>query len=176
MEMYFTKTCCFTGHRPDKCVGTEEAIRGRLLEKIREFMNRGYDTFITGMAMGVDTWAAEEVLKIKEESPAVRLVCAVPFLGVERNRTEEQQKSFRAILEKADIVEYICPKGFRRSFPARDKWMVDHASGVIAVFNGTHGGTEYTIRYAREKERLVEVINDADCSEPQNLNASKTVR
>ena len=93
MEMDFAKTCCFTGHRPDKCVGTEE-------------------------------------------SPTVRLVCAVPFPGVEKNRTEEQQKSFRAILEKADIVEYICPKCFRRSFPARDKWMADHASGVIAVFNG----------------------------------------
>ena len=41
---------------------------------------------------------------------------------------------------------------------------------------GTHGGTEYTIRYAREKGRLVDVINDAGCSEPQDIDASKTVR
>ena len=33
----------------------------------------------------------------------------------------------------------------------RDRYMVDHAALVIAVFDGTSGGTRYTIDYAIKK-------------------------
>ena len=36
--------------------------------------------------------------------------------------------------------------------------MVDHSSRVIAVFNGTPGGTESTILYAREKANVADII------------------
>ena len=160
MDLDKKKTCCFTGHRPEKCKGTEEEIRAGLLEEIKDVAAAGFDTFITGMAAGVDTWAAEEVLKLKEEKADLKLICAVPFRGMEKKRTPEEQETFRKIIEKADDVTYISQKYARWCFLARDRWMVDHASRVIAVFNGTHGGTEYTINYAKQKEVPVVVIND----------------
>lgn len=38
--------------------------------------------------------------------------------------------------------------------------MVEHASMVIAVFNGTRGGTESTIKYAIEQGRQLVLIDD----------------
>ena len=162
MTIDMNKSCCFTGHRPEKCKGTELNIRTKLIEGIERAVAEGFDAFITGMAPGVDTWAAEEVLKLKQEKSNIKLICAVPFKGVERNRTPEQKETFYSILEKADHIEYICPKYTRWCFYARNEWMVDSAKRVIAVFNGTHGGTEHTINYAKKKVREIAMINDAE--------------
>lgn len=48
-------------------------------KKIQKAINDGCDTFITGMAPGVDTWAAQEVLKLKAGHDEIKLICAVPF-------------------------------------------------------------------------------------------------
>lgn len=160
MELNINNTCCFTGHRPEKCRGSEAYLREQLALKIKDAIKEGYTAFITGMASGVDTWAAEEVLKIKAERGEIKLICAVPFHGVEKNRTPEQQESFRSILSKADEVAYICQKYRRWCFYARNEWMVDRASRVIAVFNGTRGGTEHTVNYAKKKERTLDLIAD----------------
>ena len=71
--------CCFTGHRMQKLTRSEEAIRRDLEDAIRMAIAGGYTTFITGMASGVDTWAAMEVLSLKASGKDVHLVCAVPF-------------------------------------------------------------------------------------------------
>ena len=49
--------CCFTGHRPDKMELGEKEIKPLLEKAIDEAIEKGYVTFITGMAEGVDTWA-----------------------------------------------------------------------------------------------------------------------
>ena len=34
----------------------------------------------------------------------------------------------------------------------RDRYMVDRSAAVLAVFDGTPGGTQYTLNYAMEKK------------------------
>ncbi|MGI6182049.1 MAG: DUF1273 domain-containing protein [Agathobaculum sp.] len=42
----------------------------------------------------------------------------------------------------------------------RNRWLIDHASFVLAVYNGSpKGGTAYTVNYARQKNRAVITIN-----------------
>lgn len=161
MTFDMNKSCCFTGHRPTKLNADEKDIRAKLAEEIRKAADEGIDTFITGMATGVDTWAAEEVLKLKKEKCNIQLVCAVPFKGVERKRTQEEKELFYSILKEASHVEYICPGFTKWCFYDRNRWMVDRAGRLIAVFNGTHGGTEYTINYAKENGREIVMIKDS---------------
>jgi uncharacterized phage-like protein YoqJ len=41
----------------------------------------------------------------------------------------------------------------------RNRYMVDHAAYLLAVYDGGNkGGTAYTVRYAREKKREIIVI------------------
>ena len=155
-------TCCFTGHRPEKLNNGEAEIRALLKEAILSSIAEGYDTFISGMALGVDLWAAQEILAHKQSGYDIHLVCAVPFPGVEKNRDSVHQEVFSKILEASDAVRYVCPKYKPWCFSARDKWMVEHASKVIAVSNGTKGGTEATIQYAKELGRQVVLIDDSE--------------
>lgn len=56
------KRCCFTGHRPEKLGVPEEMIREKLDGAIDLAITQGMETFICGMARGVDLWAGATVL------------------------------------------------------------------------------------------------------------------
>ena len=50
-----------------------------LKTEISKAVEEGYTDFITGMARGVDIWAAEDVLRLKEEGADPRLIAASAF-------------------------------------------------------------------------------------------------
>lgn len=68
--------CCFTGHRPEKLQAPEGVVTAALEKEIRQAIADGFNVFITGMARGVDIWAAEIVLRLRDAGEAVRLICA----------------------------------------------------------------------------------------------------
>lgn len=139
---------CFTGHRPEKLIRPECAIKKGLEKEIRQAIADGQSVFITGMARGVDIWAAEIVLKLRDAGQPVKLMCACPYNGFEQGWHQGWQEQYRTILEAADFVKYICPSYSRACFQIRNEWMVNHASRVIAVFHGENSGTKNTIDYA----------------------------
>ena len=108
----------------------------------------GLNVFITGMARGVDIWAAQIVLMLREEGYDVKLMCACPYDGFKRGWSRGWQKAYREILAAADFVKYVCSGYSRACFQIRNEWMVNHSTRVIAVFNGEKSGTKNTIDYA----------------------------
>lgn len=143
---------CFTGHRPEKLHQPENIIREDLEQEIRRALTDGLYIFITGMARGVDIWAAQSIIRLRSTQPLIKLVCACPYAGFEKGWTREWQRQYQEILASADLVRYIRSEYSRSCFQIRNRWMVDHAARVIAVFNGENGGTKNTIDYALKKE------------------------
>ena len=160
MEINKEKTCCFTGHRPQKLLGSEMKTTAKLKEQINKAIEDGYDTFLVGMAPGVDIWAGEIIVRLKKTNPSLKLVAAVAHKGVERTWTEDWRKRFTKLLSQADEVTYQCDHHERWTFLARDRWMVENSSRIIGVFNGSPGGTMYTLKYAAEKGLEVVKIED----------------
>ena len=139
---------CFTGHRPEKLTRDEKSVMKDLEKEIRKAVSDGLNVFITGMARGVDIWAAQIVLKLRDEGCNVRLICTCPYEGFERSWSQEWQKAYREILTVADFVKYVCNGYGPACFQIRNEWMVNHSARVIAVFNGENGGTKNTMDYA----------------------------
>lgn len=150
---------CFTGHRPEKLSRTETEVKADLEKEIRRAIADGITVFITGMARGVDIWAAEIVLQLRESGLPVKLICASPYDGFERGWKASWQEKYTAVLKAADLVRFINPGYSRSCFQIRNEWMVDHSTRVIAVFDGTPGGTKNTIDYARHKGVEVTLID-----------------
>ena len=80
------KTVCVTGHRPAKLPwgykkegpDYDEYIES-LACTIADYLENGYDHFITGMALGVDMDFAETVIQFREHYDLdVKLECAIP--------------------------------------------------------------------------------------------------
>ena len=53
--------CCFSGHRPEKLKASEKEVRQWLEEQIDRAVSDGYQTFISGCAMGVDIRAGDRL-------------------------------------------------------------------------------------------------------------------
>ena len=151
------RRCCFTGHRPNKLDYSENEIKPLLETAIDDSISDGYITFITGMAEGVDIWAAEIVLEKKKHNTALHLICAIPHPGFENKRNEYEKERYMHILQGADYTRTVSDHYFRACYQRRNEFMVDHSSLVIAVWNGAPSGTQNTIDYA--KKRGVKAIN-----------------
>lgn len=143
--------CCFTGHRPERLGMPEIEVISGLKKEIRQAIADGFQTFISGVARGVDLWAAEIVLTLRDEGAAIRLICASPYRGFENRWSREWQERYRRVMEQADLVRFICPRYSRDCFQKRNEWMIDHSARVIAVYNGQPSGTRNTIEYARRR-------------------------
>ena len=70
--------CCFAGHRPEAIPLSETAARDWLRVQIQAAIASGFTTFITGMGMGMDIWAAQEVLRLRSTNPALHLIAIDP--------------------------------------------------------------------------------------------------
>lgn len=143
--------CCFTGHRPDKIELGEKEIKPLLEKAIDKAISEGFVTFITGMAMGTDIWAAEIVLDRKKKNKNLHLICALPHPGFENRRNFTEKIRFSKIIKKADLVKEINDHYFTGCYQVRNEWMVDRSNLVIAVFNGQKSGTKNTVDYAIKK-------------------------
>ena len=153
-----SKTCCFTGHRPKRLGIPENEVREWLETQIDKAISDGFTGYISGTQRGVDIWAAEAVLKKREEGKGIRLICTSPWKGVENIWDQSWKDRYKYIMENADEVYYVSTTPSRRSFFERNHWMVDHSSMLIAVFTGAPGGTLETVRYAEKKGLEIRLI------------------
>lgn len=144
--------CCFTGPRPENLNRSETEVKTVLEAAIRASIKDGYTTFISGMARGVDIWAAQIVLKERSKNSKIKLIAAPPYKGFETRWTQFWQEQYIFILQYADLTRFVCNGYSIASFQMRNEWMVNHSNRVIAVYDGKPGGTRNTIEYAKAKE------------------------
>ena len=163
-----TKSCCFTGYRPEKfpfkfsADNTQYiAFENRLTQTIYKLCENGCHTFYSGMAMGFDIVAAECVLLSREvcRTSSIKLVCAVPFIEQSKSFPKEWQQRYNDILTKADEVILTSDKYFSSCYMRRNRFMVDNSDFVVTWFDGKSGGTKSTMDYARRLGRTVINLN-----------------
>ncbi len=165
--------CCFTGYRPHRFPFSPgglrpEHIQAALGVQIRRLYAEGYHTFISGMCIGVDLWAAAEVLQLRQEHPEVRLIAAVPFDGQDAHWSQTARREYRQLLDRCDKVEVLCEPPVQRAdsagcYQRRNAWMVDMADTVLAVYSDERSdirsGTAATLRYARRQQRRIVLLH-----------------
>ena len=110
------------------------------------------------MARGVDIWAAQIVIRLRTEGYPIKLICACPYDGFEKDWSQDWQQQYNDVLAAANFVKYVCAGYSRSCFQVRNEWMVNHAARVIAVFTGEKSGTKNTIDYAAKVGVPVSII------------------
>lgn len=136
-------TLSFTGHR-----NYDSSNDSLLCEEIRRAYDEGFRLFLCGMARGFDLAAGECVAALRDELPGLRLKCVVPFRGQERSFSQVDRERFRQLIERADEVIILSESYSAGAYHTRNNYLVDNASAIIAYYNGTKGGTHYTLHRA----------------------------
>lgn len=150
---------CFSGHRPDSLPwGYDEKdlrcakIKASLEEQIRFFYSKGKRCFISGMAEGIDTYAAEIVLRLAGELEGLQLICVFPYPQLGRVRQQ-------CIAECASRMIVLFPEYSAGCMNARNRFLVNSSSAIIAVYTGNaKSGTGSTLRMAVENGLSSSVI------------------
>jgi uncharacterized phage-like protein YoqJ len=153
----------FTGHRPDKLPNKEtgyilpnptyirvcKQIESKLIELKPEKV-------ISGMALGIDQWAAYIAYKLK-----ILFLAAIPFINQESMWPEQSQKTYNALLKIASEQVIVSEGAYSpQKMQIRNAWMVDHCDKLIAVYNGDNtGGTANCVNYAKQIGKDIIIIN-----------------
>ena len=164
-------TVCFTGHRENSVIPyrkdpiyrniTLRTVQLMLFRYIDMAVECGYRSFISGLAVGTDLWAAKYVLAKKISDSSIRLIGVMPFLR-HAERFTSQYKDILADVERgADLLlatntdpQAVYGKSGENASPelykVRNYFMADHASAVISYFNegSFKSGTYQTLNYA----------------------------
>lgn len=162
------KTCCFTGHRPNKMPwgDNEEDARCVALKKqidaaLRKSYENGKRHFICGMALGADMYFCEAVLALRDELPGITVEAALPCEEQAARWKEQDRKRYFSLIERCDLETMVQHRYDRQCMQRRDRYMVDRSSLVIAAYAGYLGGTMYTLQYAM-RQGVETVILDID--------------
>lgn len=144
----------------------------RLLSVLRlhisDAIGAGYNTFLVGMARGVDLWAADIITEIKRKDPSVRLICVMPYRCEGARFKGSDRVSYVSALQNADETVYVSESYTRFCMSLRNKYMVNHSSRIIGVVSDYKSGTGATIRYAQSKHIECDII---DLNKSQGLFA-----
>lgn len=166
-------SCAITGHRPMhfKWKYKENDTRCKRLKRVMQeqftlLYEQGVRRFFVGGALGVDQWAGEILLRMKEqpEYGDLELVVALPFEGHDaewdaRNRSRLQfliRHNARTVVVGTEAEPAaICYK-------KRNYYMVDHADCLLAVYDNDcsiRSGTGMTVNYAKKKGLPITLIH-----------------
>ena len=162
--------CAFTGHRPEHLPwGRDEddprcrALKILLRRTVQQVYDRGFRTFLCGMARGCDQYFAEAVLACRAAgtAPEAILTAMVPCPSQKDGWSAEEQARYDALLAACSAVEVLEPVYTPGCMLRRNRAMVQRASLLISVFDGTPGGTASTLpgEVAR-RSRDGEVVSD----------------
>jgi uncharacterized phage-like protein YoqJ len=159
------KTCCFTGHRPQSLPwGYNEhtaechVLKDRLFLEIQNTIEHGYNHFIIGMALGIDTYVGEILIDLKRIYAGITIEAAIPCLNQAQKWPTTAKERYNRILSLCDKNTVISRKYAPLCMQMRNQYMIDQSSLLIAVWNGKPSGTKNTLMYAKQNNINVIVI------------------
>lgn len=161
-------TCCVTGHRDLGLPWKEDESHGGcivLKKKIADELLYLYEMeemqhFISGMALGIDTYFAEAVLELRNIHSEVTLEVAIPCITQAHGWTQPQQERHAHIINQCNSESLISRDYVRSCMMKRNRYMVDHSHIVLAVYDGhSKGGTYNTLKYAKRQGKKCIVLS-----------------
>ena len=151
-------SCCFTGHRPEKLPWRYDeadprclSLKRRIAAAVETAYEEGHRHFLCGMALGCDLYFCETVLALRDRRPDVTVEAAVPCPTQADAWAPDQRERYKRLVEACDFETLVSAKYTPYCMQRRDRYMVDHSSLLIAAFDGTPGGTRYTMQYAMSR-------------------------
>jgi hypothetical protein len=143
-----------TGHRPDKLGGYDGGTYTSLVSFAKRILGELKPIkVITGMALGWDQAVAQACVELE-----IPFVAAIPFRGQDSRWPGESQDRYHALLNKAVEIVTVSQGGYSaQKMQVRNEWMVDHCDVLLALWDGSSGGTANCVRYAEAKK--VPIIN-----------------
>jgi|SRR5579864_837481 len=159
-----------TSHRPSKLGGydPDTSLCWPLTVKMTGFFQeKAPERIVSGMALGADQWATGAALML-----GIKVTALIPCKGQERVWPAHAQAVYWELLSRVEAgggeVRYVSDKPYDKwCMHNRNKEIVTASSEMLAIWDGSKGGTRDCIRLAKADGLEITVLN------PQTLEFSK---
>jgi uncharacterized phage-like protein YoqJ len=164
-------SCVIAGHNPQrfKFKYNEQApmckkIKSAIAEQIKTLYSEGVQVFYVGCGVGVDTWAAEIVLELRQqvEFLEIELFCAVPFADHSAKFTDGQKERYKRILNQCTHQEVVSRKYSPTAYKRLNYFMVDNSQYFVAVYDqdrSERSGLGQMVNYAIKNNLQITFIH-----------------
>lgn len=140
-----------TGHRPPKLGGYGDDVYDKLVQLATGFMiETKPDRVISGMALGWDQAWAQAAVDLR-----IPFIAAIPCHGQSSKWPSKSVHKWKKLMALADRMVCISEHYTRSCMQDRNVWMVDNCDEVVALWDGSSGGTGNCIRYAMQMNRPI---------------------
>ena len=150
------KSVAFTGHRELE----KDFDYQNLQDFIQDLIEKGYENFFIGMAVGFDSVCFKVLESLKKSYQHINLIACIPCKEQDRNFSYSQKKDYRKMINNADYKVLISENYTPYCMQERNRFMVDNSSLVVAYMLRHQGGTYNTVKYAQLKGRkIINIVN-----------------
>lgn len=163
-----------TGHRPTKLGGYDTSLPSyrKLQDDLEQFIAyqlQSYDVIVghSGLALGADTIWSKAILNMRQKHPnRVQFHAEIPFM--EQHNKWFKKSDIDFWLEQVNSADYktiymdsnteLSTKNVVKALDDRNIGMIDHADILIAVWDGSSGGTGNAVHYAKSINKQIQYV------------------
>jgi uncharacterized phage-like protein YoqJ len=145
-----------TGHRPNKLGGYSHVAQRKLFWfALQQIGKLNPDLVYTGMALGWDMAVAGACLNL-----GIPYVSCIPGRWQCSRWPDIRQQAWAYLLDNAQSVwDLGAPADqFRSAMQRRNEYMMQNGEIILALHNGSNGGTGNAVRYARSINKPVQNV------------------
>lgn len=165
------KSCAIMGEKPTRFkFGYKEnyslckKIKRVMLEQIKELYETGVTRFYIGGSLGVDLWAGEMIIKLKEQTgyEAIELVVVIPYQGHTLNWDDRSKKRLDFLMKHSEWCLAAGESNCQESYVKRNDYMVDQTDCVLAICDTNMkipSASGKMLSYANKRKRKIIFIN-----------------
>lgn len=147
-----------TGHRPNKLGGYNNKTNRSAAIKANLFVffkSQKPEWLVSGMALGVDQWAVEVALEL-----GIKVKAFIPCAGQEKLWPAKAQEEYHELLAQivlagGNVIQLSNDPYRKELMHARNGSIVEVADTMLAVWDGSPGGTGNCVWQAKKAGRII---------------------
>ncbi|MCA0970389.1 DUF1273 domain-containing protein [Halobacillus litoralis] len=120
-----------------------EFVKAALRKRIVNLVDDGLEWVLVSGQMGVELWAAQVVLDMKDEGYEINLGVIPPFENQDERWPEDLQLAYEEVTMTADFFQPIYNKKYEgpHQFKAKDQFLIEHSDGTLILFDEETDGS-----------------------------------
>ncbi|WP_270182258.1 DUF1273 domain-containing protein [Alkalihalobacillus sp. CinArs1] len=131
----------------------KEALRIRISQLIEDME---FEWILISGQTGVELWAGEVALDLREEYPDLKLAVLTPFLDQETKWKESTQEYYQMIMSEADFVESITNRPYENpgQLKAKNEFLVKKSDAMLILYDeDTPGSPDFYLKEADNRKK-----------------------
>lgn len=132
------------------------AIKKKLIQLIEAY---GVEWIITSGQAGVELWAAEAAIQLKDTYPQIKIATIAPFYNQEERWNDAVKELYHYVCTSSDYHDYITKRPYDspQQLRLKNQFMIEKSDAFLVLYDEyTEGSPTYYLKEAKKKAAVQE--------------------